>query len=320
MEEAGDSSGGGGGEVAAAPAGAPEGGSVLSGGDVGPATPAPSGGDPIAAAPEVSIPENWKDALPAEFKEEPSLAAIKDVASLAKSYLHSQKMIGQNKVALPDKHATPDDWKSFYQRLGQPDSLEGYELQVPEDADFEDGFISQLKEQFFNNNIMPNQANEILKWYAGANQQAIDAALERQEQARGQQLNELKQELGQAFEQSVHLAKAAKNHLAKSMGLKPDHVNSWLNETGVGDDPMMIKMLAKVGEILKEDKIIEGFGEQQAVSPKELQSKANAMLADPQHPVNVKTHPNHKAAIEELQSYFQQMHPEEVKGQSDLLT
>ena len=82
---------------------------------------------PAEVAP--SVPDDWRSTIPEEIRGHKSLDHIQDVGALAKSYVNAQSMIGADKVAIPGKHATDDDWIEVYARLGRPDSPEGYELQ-----------------------------------------------------------------------------------------------------------------------------------------------------------------------------------------------
>ena len=56
--------------------------------------------------------QNWKDSLPEELKAEKALESIQDIPGLAKSYIHAQKMIGSDKIPVPNKFATDEDWPS----------------------------------------------------------------------------------------------------------------------------------------------------------------------------------------------------------------
>ena len=65
------------------------------------------------------------------------------MGALAKSYVNAQSMIGADKVAIPGKHATDEDWGEVYRRLGRPDTPEGYELvnEVPEGVEANDNIL-----------------------------------------------------------------------------------------------------------------------------------------------------------------------------------
>jgi hypothetical protein len=75
---------------------------------------------------------DWRTSLPEELKSEKSLSSITDIAGLAKSYVHAQKLIGADKIPVPNKHATEDDWNAVYEKLGRPKSAEDYKLNVPD--------------------------------------------------------------------------------------------------------------------------------------------------------------------------------------------
>ena len=67
--------------------------------------------------------DNWKDTLPDDLKAEKALESIQDIPGLAKSYIHAQKMIGSDKIPVPNKYATDEDWQAVYNKLGRPRTL-----------------------------------------------------------------------------------------------------------------------------------------------------------------------------------------------------
>ena len=72
--------------------------------------------------------EDWRSAIPEDLQNDPSLANIQDVASLAKGYVHAQHMVGADKVAIPTRETTPEELDAFYNKLGRPESVDGYEV------------------------------------------------------------------------------------------------------------------------------------------------------------------------------------------------
>lgn len=79
----------------------------------------------------------WYSSLPDELKSDPNIIKFKDPASLAKSYIHLQRNLGADKIALPGENATDDDWKQVYRKLGVPESLDEYKVNSPEGLDGE---------------------------------------------------------------------------------------------------------------------------------------------------------------------------------------
>jgi hypothetical protein len=45
--------------------------------------------------------EGWREHLPEDIRAEPSLANVRDLPGLAKSYVNAQRMIGRDKIVLP---------------------------------------------------------------------------------------------------------------------------------------------------------------------------------------------------------------------------
>ena len=84
---------------------------------------------------------DWKASLAEEIRADKSLAPIKDINSLAKSYIHAQKLVGVEKIPLPNKHATEEDWNVVYDKLGRPKSPEEYKYNISKDANIDEGAL-----------------------------------------------------------------------------------------------------------------------------------------------------------------------------------
>ena len=67
---------------------------------------------------------DWKASLSDEIRNEKSLENISDIESLAKSFVHAQKLVGADKIPVPNKFATEDDWNKVYEKLGRPKSAD----------------------------------------------------------------------------------------------------------------------------------------------------------------------------------------------------
>ena len=311
-EEMGSEGGTGGSAPAATPPAATppaEGGgsTALSG---APAATGSEGGVPAATPPAVVIPENWKDSLPQEFRDEPSMAAINNVEALVKSYVHSQKMLGRGKMSIPDQNSSDADWAQIYSQLGLPEKFEDYTFDVPKNSNFEDGFLTKLKEVGHKQGILPRQMKGLVEWYSEANNEAIKTHENQMKAETLENMTKLKTEWGQAFDQNLNMAKAAIK--ASNLG---ETIDRWLDDTGLGDDPNMIRLLSAMGQMLKEDKLIGEFGEA-AAAPKELQSRIDEIQQSDAYKKG--EHPNHKKTITELEGLFKQMHPENKPSISQL--
>ena len=105
--------------------------------------------------------------IPEEIRGHKSLEHISDVGALAKSYVNAQSMIGADKVAIPGKHATPEDWDEVYRRLGRPDTPDEYELinEVPDGVAVDDDLVSWFKGAAHEVGLTGPQAQKLLEGY-----------------------------------------------------------------------------------------------------------------------------------------------------------
>ena len=83
-------------------------------------------GTPVVAEQPKENTVDFKSLIPESFKEEKSLENFDNMEDLLKSYLHAQKMVGADKIPVPNKFATDEDWKEVFTRLGAPKNPEDY--------------------------------------------------------------------------------------------------------------------------------------------------------------------------------------------------
>ncbi len=74
---------------------------------------------------------------------------------------------------------------------------------------------------------------------------------------------------------------------------------------------MLIKFAAKVGELLYKEDTIKGNqgGDGLIMDPQQALQKANNIMADGKHPYNDSSHPNHAAAVREVNELFDTAYP-----------
>ena len=101
------------------------------------------------------------------FRADPSLKAITSLEGLTKSYIHAQKAMGKDKISVPDKHATPDDWQGIFTKLGNPEKLEDYKMDLP-DAAIDDALLNKVKIAAHAKGILPWQLEAVIKEFNGA--------------------------------------------------------------------------------------------------------------------------------------------------------
>lgn len=303
MEDAGDGQGGGGQAGTLLGGG---GGTGANSGDAGSGGGASAGAEGNSAGNQNAnggAPADWKLALPKELQEDPSLKSITDVANLAKSYVNAQKLIGADKIVLPSKHATDDDWKAVFTKLGLPADVKDYEVKKPDNANVDDNFITKFKEAAHKSGVLPKQAQALVNWFNEANAAAMNDVRTKQAAQVAKELDGLRSEWGQAFDAKVTRARLAIQQYGD------DSLKAHLDKTGLGNDVNLIKFFAKVGESFTEDEIKGTGGKFGGVkSPAEAQKEISSIMGNAEHPYHLKSHPGHDAAVQEMRSLYEMVY------------
>jgi hypothetical protein len=245
-----------------------------------------------SAAPAASV--GFFDSLPEDLRAEPSLRNFTDPVSLAKSYVHAQRMIGADKIPLPGKSATDDEWRQVYKRLGAPDSAKGYDFKVGADI-MRDTEIEAFRTAAFEAGLNSKQAGRIAQFLEGTVTQSRAAMEEGADAVRYAGEQELRQEWGQAFDQQVQLAhKAAVTFLGNT-----DLLDSVELADGrlLGDHPAIVKMFANLAKEIGEDNLL-GDASELVMTPAEAQNKISEMTRQGT-PYWDKFHPEHRAYVDE---------------------
>lgn len=234
--------------------------------------------------------ENWKDFLDEDLRTDPSLKHIKDIPSAIKSYVHAQKMIGQDKILVPNKFATPDEWNSIYAKLGRPEAPDKYEIKAPEGSLIAPEFLKGLKESAFKAGLNTQQANEFVNFYDGQVKAAKAKVEEYETQQITQDIGALKKEWGAAYDSKIKAARVA----IESFG--GNEMKEYLKESGLDTDTKLARFFAKIGESLAEDNNAGGEGTTHALTPAAAEKELNSIMSNPAY--FDKDHPDHNRLID----------------------
>jgi hypothetical protein len=244
---------------------------------------------------------SWLDTLPTEFKENASIKGFKSVEDLAKSYIHAQSMIGADKVIVPGKSATDKDWEGVFSKLGRPESPDKYELKASEKHDQE--FLKSFKEVAHKSGLLPKQVENLYNFYGEVEKKQQEMAQVQMQRVVEANIQELKKEWPDSdYERNLGVAKKAVDQFLGDDGKK------WLNESGIGNDPQMIKFMHKLGVAMSEDRIKGEGGVSLNESRESAQSKLNEILGNSKHPYFDGSHPNHEFAVKEVNGYYAQIY------------
>ena len=237
---------------------------------------------------------NFKDSIPQEYREEKSLENINSMEDLLKGYVHAQKLVGSNKIPVPNKHATEEDWNDVFKKLGAPDNPEDYKYNL-KDVEMDQNQVSEFNKTAHQLGLLPKQAEGLIKFY---NEMNGNIAATQEEQAAQAQLNtetELKKEYGPQFAKRLDQAKK----LAVSTLGQEFLENTYLKDgSRLGDNLSVIKAFSSLADKLSEDEIIKGDGTGY-MTAKEIEKEISDLTQEGS-PYWNKTHPNHQKNIQEV--------------------
>lgn len=249
---------------------------------------------------------DWRSALPKELQEDASIKKFTDVSTLAKSYINAQKLIGADKLPIPGENSTEEDWNNVYKKLGLPESQDKYDVKFKEGVSLDKEFMDKFKAEAYKAGVLPKQAQALATLFSDMNLTAEQAVQGEIQKRFAKDVEDMKKEWGNAYDLNVSRAKKVLNELGGA-----DVVKS-LNASGVGANKDFLKLMAKVGETLyAEHKFVENQGASSTLSPADLDKEIRRLQGDPAY-MN-KTHPNHKAVVEEVQGLYQQRYPTTAK-------
>lgn len=249
---------------------------------------------------------DWKNALPDDVKTDPSLADIKDVGGLAKSYIHAQKMVGTDKISLPTENATPEEMNAFYDRLGRPKEYEFTKAELPEGMDYNEDMEKQMKALMHSAGLTNKQANDLNNGYLKYMSEQFTNQKTADENQKAEWYKTLKTDLGKAFDEQVDLSQRA----ARELG--GDDFLTWLDNTGQGNNPMFVKMFAKVGQMMAEAGAEPGKPQSFEMTPESARAEIARLQRDPNfmEQYNNKETDGHKEAVKKFGRLFEYAYPD----------
>ena len=248
---------------------------------------------------------DFKTLIPEAYKEEKALQNFQDMEGFVKSYLHSQKLVGSDKIPIPNKYATDEDWNEVYKKLGKPESSDGYSYNLPKESKLDDNSLKAFSEQAHKLGLLPKQAQGIINYYNDLAGSSETDANNKAEAARQEAEKNLRKEFGSTFNDRISAAKK----LATST-LGNDFLNNTFLQDGskLGDNPIVVKAFADLAAQISEDSIVKGDAVPY-MSVKEI----NRQIATLQQPGSAywdKNNPNHVDAVTEVQELIRKKNNE----------
>jgi hypothetical protein len=265
-------------------------------GDTGGTTPPPDNTTPPAGG-------DWIASLSPELKQVVEVKGYKTPADVVQAYAHAQKAIGTDKITVP-KDGVWDDMAR--EKLGIPKDATGYEVKRPDNLpaglNYDEKFEQAALPIAHKLGLTPSQVAGLMEFYTGYQSEGFKSIQVEAQRSMDDAQALLKKEWGTAFDVNAQRAKIAAKHFGG------DALVNFLNASGMGNSPELIRAFAKIGGQMTEDQLRVGQGSGFGVTPEQARREANRLMATEAYRNG--SHPEHQEAVEKVSTLFKQAYPE----------
>jgi hypothetical protein len=236
---------------------------------------------------EGNFTEDFYNGLDDDIKGAPVLREANNPKAMAKMLVNAQSKLGKNRIPLPGENAKPEEWHDVYVQLGKPRTVDDYPYKRPEDVPEDKRTPEHLKvmrETAFKRNWTVEQWNAHM---ADEDARLVDEAKTAEINARGEleeAENRLKDVLGMAYEERIHLADLVINQTtAKTEADKKNELFPTADEfiKKYGRDPVFIAWASELGKTLVEHEAL--IAELTQKAPKEAQAELDDLMASDEY-------------------------------------
>jgi len=240
------------------------------------------------------LPENLQGVVDAKGWKSPTEALD--------SYVNLEKLLGANKVALPNPTDGDEEWGKFWDSIGRPSADDGYEFNVPDDMPgYEEASSQWFASAAHKAGLTSRQASSLhdafLEFAAGKQAEMAESG----EQQSRELETQLTREWGSAREERTQSAQRA----ARFFGFDGEATDAL--EKAVGSFKLLDR-LAEIGSKLKDDQFVDGGGTARTNTPASAKTEIAERQRDPEFmkAYMTRSHPGHDDAVAEMQRLHEQ--------------
>lgn len=261
--------------------------------------------------------DGWRElAFPGDDNEDiranQTLTNIGDIRTMAKQVISGESTIGKlsggrDFAILPNDGSTAEELNEFHTKLGRPGKAEDYGFgNLPEGAPRDEKFIAKMGQVCFEAGISKSAGAKIMagyqEYYAD-----LTKAMDIEDKIGNAEANkQLHTVLGSAYDVKMASANLAIEAIARP--IDNDFAETLKKE--MSHDVQAAQFLAKIGEMIGEDKGLKGTVAESGFTPADARAQAKEIMADPyygsEHPVGKERNvARHQELIEKVTRLFE---------------
>lgn len=220
----------------------------------------PAGNNPPGGEGNPGQVPGWVSGLTADLRENELVKAHAKPSDFVKAAL-AWKSKADGAIVKPGEGATPEEVEAYHKAMGIPAKAEEYQL--AENELLGKDFAKAQRELFLKHGLTQDQAKALYEENVKQLQSGAEALKQANQTARAEAETALKKEFGESYTQKLSEARTALKRFA------PADVISYLDKTGLGNNPGLIKMFAAIQAQIGGDSLLGGSNAGGGTDPKE---------------------------------------------------
>lgn len=286
------------------------GGSFLS--EAAAAAPPMENGTPAAGAVVGAAPVNGAapadDAIPEwvpkkYWDAEKKSARVED---LGRAYTNLEKLLGREKIPVPVDENDEEGWQRWYNAAGRPEAPDKYEFQRPElppDLPYDEDIEKAFRAWSHSNGLSKKQAKNLYEGFVKTQIERHAGWAKEQQQRKAELEAGLQREYGGKLE----AVKAQAGSVVREFA--DPEFREFLDQSQLGNDPRMIRFMAKVGAKMQGETRLKG-APPAAPDIKDYKTAIADFREKHKDALFDRDHPNHALRVQEYTRLFQGAHAE----------
>ncbi len=279
-----------------------------------PVTPEPAAEAPTMFDAEGNFSENWTHLLTdTALHDNPTLKASKTIESLASQTVSAQKMVGADKIAVPNEASTELEWETFHKAGGRPETAADYNFAKPEelsDENYSQEYVNGLQDLLFAHGASKKLADALVKYDTEFKVNHLATTAQDEKLAMTGLQDGLVADWGNAYEQKKHDGNRAIEEASSVMENGAKVINQEFKNRLVekaGNDPDMIRAFANLGAKFRETGSLKIDS---VPTPADIQETINDELAKPAYSPDYAKHgftrAQHDAQVQKVKALFEE--------------
>lgn len=257
--------------------------------------------DPIADARQAAMrpdwaPEKYWDAEKASVRTE----------DLAKGYVNLEKLLGSEKVPKPLSEDDAEGWDRWYTASGRPGKLEDYEFKrpdkLPDGLNYDEELEKDFRATAYSAGMNKKQAGVLYEKFVKGQIDRYQAYSVSQAQSRQKAEADLRTQFGGQYDAALTQAKTAMQTYADA------EFRKWLDESGQGNNPAMIRTFMKIGKEMQGDTRVQGKVEP-AMNMADMERTIREFEAKNTKALYDGAHPDHAYLVKERNRLYEAAFP-----------